>query len=166
MFFRPTYIVADLIEYVGTLINNVGLMIHGFSLRMFKALRVVSTELRLLSNYRMGILKCQTPVDLYRRVFFEFLFLCVLIFGIGYTFLRYLIQPSFSIGIQWTFAQPLHRFLGGESISIFWRKDLWHVSDPAILKSTGVDLDTMYTLQGLRRMMPNFKQKEEKETAL
>lgn len=119
---RPMFIAAALIEGAGRYVYVIGC-------RLFKASRVYATELRMLSNYRIGILRYQKPVDVYRRIFFEALFLLIAIFGCFYSSLRYFIQPSYSVKFSFSFIQPLHRFIGGEPFSIFWRKELWYVSE-------------------------------------
>lgn len=77
----------------------------------------------LLDNYHKGILK-HWKIRGYRRFLFECLYIGLKI-AIPYdAFLKF--KKTKSYGFKYTLIQPLHRFIKGESISIFWQRNKWN----------------------------------------
>lgn len=146
MSLRPMFIIAALVE-------GAGRYAYVMACRFYKATRVYAVELKMLSNYRLGILKHKKPIDIYRRIFFEFLFVLIATIGCFYSAVRYFFQPSFSTKFQFSFIQPLHRFIAGEPLSIFWRKDLWYVSEFFHRNNVNARPGRMYTVSWLLSML-------------
>jgi hypothetical protein len=78
----------------------------------------------LLDNYHTGIIRYYNPVG-YRRKFFDCVYIIVKIaIPFDALYKMYVISEPYSF--KYTFIQPLHRFLQGEPISIFWQKEKWN----------------------------------------
>lgn len=150
MYFSPMHMAADAAEAAGR-------AFYLFAIRVYKSLRVYATDLRLLSNYRTGIIRNHTPVDIYRRIFFELLFIFFTLFGCAYSAIRYFIQPSYSATFNYKFIQPLHRFIAGEPFSIFWRKDLLHVSNVFVHPHRDVPDNRMHVVSWVLSMIEYCK---------